>query len=84
MNFKKFFLAISIVAARVPWSADFDPTFMSAAPEKLRMLYGKMSPHRQREFWQRRVSFEKVKDPRRISFLFQWRYAQSMIGNHLI
>ena len=76
MNFKKLFLAISIVAARVPWSADFDPTLLSAAPEKLQMLYGKMSTHRQREFWLRRVSFEKVKDPR-ISFLFQWRYAQS-------
>ena len=77
MNFKKIFLAISIVAARVPWSGDFDPTFMSAAPEKLRVLYGKMSIHRQQEFWLRRVSFEKVKDPRRISLLFRWRYAQS-------
>lgn len=63
MNFKKLFLAISIVAARVPWSGDFDPTFMSTAPEKLRVLYGEMSIHRQQEFWERRVSFEKVKDP---------------------
>ena len=78
MNLKKFFIAISIVAARVPWSGDFDPTFMSAAPEKLQKLYKKMSIRRQREFWLRRVSFQKVIDPRRISSFFN-----GVMPNHL-
>ena len=71
MNFKKFFIAISIVAGRVPWSSGFNPMFIDAAPEELRVLYEKMSMERQREFWLRRVSFEKVRDLRRISLFLR-------------
>ena len=61
MNFKILVIAISMIAARLPWSDDFNP-LLSGAGEKLRAQYEKMSVKQQNQFWLRRVSFEKVRD----------------------